>query len=155
MRERLQSSVSENGYTILATLAKDPARLGPIMGLMEGGAALGSAWVRGQPSGHVLELGRKSPTAVPVCPLPSKPPLQGLQILLLWGKTNRKTKQNKNPCKDQSKKKSRKERGWLLGNCATMTAVCMEADDTRSLWNCLQSLISVLGGKTHQFRTLP
>ena len=29
------------------------------------------------------------------------------------------------------------------------------ADDTRSLWNRLQSLIYVLGGKMHQFRTLP
>ena len=38
---------------------------------------------------------------------------------------------------------------------ATMPAVCMEADDTRSLWNRLQSLIYVLGGKMHQFRTLP
>ena len=111
MKERLQSSASENGYAILAMLAKDPAQLGPVTGLMEGGAALGSAWVRGQPSGHVLELGRKSPTVVPVCPLPSKPPLQGLcvQILLLWGKTNRKTKQNKTPCKDQWKEKCRNE----------------------------------------------
>lgn len=98
-------SASENGDALLAMLAKDPVQLGPIMGLMEGGAELRSAWLRGQPSGHVLELGRKSPTAVPVCPLLSKPPLQGLcvQTLLLWGKTNGKTKQSKNPCKDQCK----------------------------------------------------
>lgn len=103
-------------------------------------------------------LGRKSPIAVQCAHFLRKPPLQGLQILLLWGKTNRKIKQKtKTPARTRSKKKSRKERGWLLGNCATMTAVCMEADDTRShtlelppsLW------ISVLGGKTHQFRTLP
>lgn len=63
----------------LDSLAKDPAQRGPVVEVMGGGAALGSAWVRGQPSGRVLELGRKSPTAVPVCPLP-------LSVLMIWRK---------------------------------------------------------------------
>ena len=95
MKERLQSSASENGYVILATLPKDPTQLGPITGLMEGGAALGSAWVRGQPSGHVLELGRKSPTAVPVYPLPSKPPCRDCVFRFCSCGAKQTEKQNK------------------------------------------------------------
>ena len=80
-----------------------------------------SAWISlGQGTAQWACVGawEEITNSCPSVPTSFKATLQGLcvQILLLWGKTNRKTKQNKNPCKDQCKEKSRKEWGWLLGN---------------------------------------